>query len=233
MLKFSLRKNTLHPESNNYVARVENLASWGFDDLKAEVTRSGSILKNIETKAVMEEFFNVVAQALNKGIAFHSSYFSVVPSIKGTFDHALEPFDPSRHEIVVNMIPGPALRSAMQKVAPERISPDQRLPQPIDLFDNNTEQLNQTLSPGHVMELSGERIKVNNPDDPAQGIFLIKTDDGETFRVPQLKVNTASSLVFKAPIDLIPGTYRLEVRTNFGTTEDTLRAGEHKSELEV
>lgn len=233
MIKFSLRLNKLQPESNNYVARVEQLSTWGFEEFMAEVTREGSILKDVETKAVMEEFFKVIIRYIQRGIAFNSEYFSIVPSIKGTFEHAQEPFNPAKHELVINMVPGPALRRAIADMIPERISADLRLPQLITLLDNNTDLLNQTVSPGHIMELTGERIKINDLEDSNQGVFFIKTDDQETFRVPVLKVNTYSSITFKAPVELIAGSYHLEVRSNYGATSKTLRIGRLDEVLEV
>lgn len=85
MLQYYLRENSLHPDADNYVARVTNLEVVTFEDIKRDITREGSILKDVETEAVVKELFKFIYAHVSQGKAFDSDYFSIVPSIKGTF----------------------------------------------------------------------------------------------------------------------------------------------------
>lgn len=233
MLKYSLRKNNLQPEVQNYVARIEGLSSWGFKEIQQEVTREGSILKDVETQAVISEFFKLLARYMSRGIAFQSEYFSLVPSLKGTFTDQQDHFDPARHELCLHMYPGTALKQALAGMSLEKTTAVELAPVLMQVLDNQTDTYNQSVSSGVVTEIWGDRLKIVDPADQAQGVFFVKTDDLETFRVDVLKVNRPSYLSFKAPLNMLPGTYRLEVRTNYGKTVATLKTGALKESLEL
>ena len=233
MLKYSLRKNNLQPEVQNYVGRLEDVTSWGIQEMQQDVTREGSILKDVETQAVIREFFKTLAYYLDRGIAFHSEYFSLVPSLKGTFTDSQDHFDPERHELCLHMHPGTLLKEALAGNRMEKTTVVELGPVLLQVLDNQTDTYNQSVSSGVVTEIWGDRLKIVDPADQAQGVFFVKEDDLETFRVDVLKANRPSYLSFKAPLNMLPGTYRLEVRTNHGKTAATLKTGALKESLEL
>ena len=86
------------------------------------------------------------------------------------------------------------------------------------------------MTPGHVGELSGKRLKF----DPArldEGLFFVPLAGGSEVKVTDFQQNTSTELVFHVP-SLSPGTYKLFVRARlFDGTE--LRSGDLQPELSV
>lgn len=210
-------------EEEAYFAQVVNRVTYDYDRLVEEVTREGSILKDTETAAVMTELFKQLARLIKQGIAFRSPFLSLTPTIRGTFDHEEDEFDPERHTIEVNVSVGDIIEKAAKQVQLTKAEEFLRVPLLKNFLDNNTERLNATLSAGHIHELGGKRLKIDNVEDPGQGVFLIRTDNNAETRITWLRENSNRRLAFKVPADLAPGTYFLEVRNNYGKTEETIR----------
>lgn len=223
-MQYVLRKNHLK-EEQAYYALITNRVTYDFEQLMEEVTREGSILKDTETEAVMGELFKQLSRLMKRGIAFRSDYFSMVPTIRGTFDHEDDLFDPARHEVTANLYMGEQVAAALKQVIPTPGEEIIRNPQPKNLLDNNTERLNSTLSAGHIHELVGKRLRIADTEDLTQGVFLIRADNNTETRIAWLRENSTRKLVFKVPADLSPGEYFLEVRSNAGKSIATQRKG--------
>lgn len=230
-MNYALRKNPLSADEQEYVAQVQNLVNYDFDRLMAEVTREGSILKDTETEAVMKELFKQLGRLLGQGIGFQSAYFSVKPGIRGRFAGEEDEFDPSRHEVVAYLRAGSALKSALSAVKPVKTDLNVQVPVPRNLLDNNSELLNSQISAGHVHDLRGNFLHIEDIEDPEQGVFFIRTDNNAPTRVDWYTRNSMRQLSFKVPAGLLPGSYWLEVRNNFGSTTGTLRTGRLKYTL--
>lgn len=213
MIKYSIRENNLTASDQSYMARIENLVSFDLDAVKNAITRRGSILKKTETNGVIDELFEYITENLSQGIAFNSPYFSIIPSIKGVFSNEEDAFDRSRHQMQVNMVPGQAMRDAINRISPEKVEYLERDPAPKHLLNTANRQMNTDITAGHMAEVTGKRLKVIDPQDPEQGVFLIKSDDQETFKVDWLKINTPTKVEFQVPVELIAGEYILEIRT--------------------
>lgn len=224
-MQYILRRNHLIEEENVYFAQVVNRAIYDYDRLVEEVTREGSILKDTETAAVMGELFKQLGRLMKQGIAFRSEYFSLTPTIRGKFVDEEDEYDPERHSIEVLVRVGESVEAAARQMQPTKAEEVQRLPIPKNLLDNNTELLNSTLSAGHIHELGGNRLTIEDPDDLTQGLFLIRTDNNAETRINWLRENSLRRLSFKVPADLTPGSYAIEVRTNRGKTLQTMRKG--------
>ena len=223
-MQYILRKNHMREESA-YFAQVVNRVTYDYDRLVEEVTREGSILKDTETAAVMAELFKQLARLIRQGIAFRSPYLTLVPTIRGSFEHEDDEFDPLRHKVEVNVSVGQIIEEAAKQVQLTKAEEFLRTPLLKNFLDNNTERINSTLSAGHIHELGGKRLKIDDIEDPAQGVFLIRTDNNAETRISWLRENSSRRLAFKVPADLAPGDYFLEVRNNFGKTEETIRKG--------
>lgn len=233
MIKYSLRENNLKPEEQRYMARIENLITFDLDKVKAEITRKGSVLKKTETNGVIDELFEYITQNLSQGIAFHSKYFSIIPSIKGNFEGEEDAFDRSRHQMMVNMVPGQAMRAAINSINPEKTEYLERDPAPKHILNTANRQMDTDITAGHMAEVTGKRLKVIDPEDPNQGVFLIKTDDQETFKADWLKINTPGKVEFQVPMELIAGEYSLEIRTTVYENARRIRKAELPFTIEL
>jgi hypothetical protein len=93
--------------------------------------------------------------------------------------------------------------------------------------DVTSGSLNETLTPGGIIQLRGSRLKFL-ADVDTNGIFLLPEGGGET-KLTVVAENKPGRLMAQIPADQAKGTYYLEVRSNFtGGTEHlskTLKVG--------
>ncbi len=82
-------------------------------------------------------------------------------------------------------------------------------PNPLELLDVNSKNVNGALTPGGLCNLFGSGLKFDETD-PSQGIFVI-SEDGQEVRVQVVSVNRPRLPSFQLPM-LAPGVYELEVR---------------------
>jgi hypothetical protein len=107
------------------------------------------------------------------------------------------------------MNPGPRLKKVAEKIETQKVDAEKRAPNPNYFIDAKTS--NRTITPGGGATIKGSHLKFDE-DDPKQGIFFINTDDRKVTRVDGIMRNMPSELIFQNP-DLLPGNYRLEVRS--------------------
>lgn len=94
----------------------------------------------------------------------------------------------------------------------EKVLPNVRTPMIESVYDLKTQAYDDVLSPGHMIELRGNRFKVNM-EEPDEGIYLIYEADGTATRLEQIHNNLPSTLTAMLPEGLAAGDYSLEVRT--------------------
>lgn len=101
----------------------------------------------------------------------------------------------------------------------------------IEFTDVNTQNNNSVLTPGGIAQVIGEELKFN-PANAAEGIYFIATD-GTATKVDVIASRTEGKLVFSIPNSLTPGSYVLEVRKGYGTTNIVVRIGSLQESLQV
>lgn len=66
------------------------------------------------------------------------------------------------------------------------------------LYDHWTPTANEQITPRSCVDLHGENLKVGNPEDTAQGIFLIDSK-GEEVRADRISLNQPKKVIFSIP----------------------------------
>jgi methionine-rich copper-binding protein CopC len=84
------------------------------------------------------------------------------------------------------------------------------LPLPVTFEDVSSSTVNETLTPGGVVRLTGTRLRFDQ-GDPQQGIFLIDPAK-KAYRVEKILSHTGTQVVFQLPADLSADEYTLDVR---------------------
>lgn len=102
------------------------------------------------------------------------------------------------------------LKSAISKLKLEKVLPNIRTPEIESVYDLKSQKLDGPLSPGHMIEIRGTRLKVNM-DQADEGIYLIS--NGAATRLEFIHSNLPSTLSAMLPEGLTAGDYTLEVRT--------------------
>ena len=230
--KYSLTRNHFKKNVKQYVAKPQDIHFLSLDDVIKQMVGRGSILKRTECYAVLEAFFHCVAENLTEGKGLKSEYLQITPGIQGVFNDEADEFDSKRHQIVLNVVAGKHLDKAVTKVKPKKISarPPYR-PEIKEVYDIETETVNDQLSPGNVVEITGDKLNIN-PDKDDEGVFLIHNETTEETRISKIRHNYPKKLTFKLPTNLHIGKYSLEIRKRPYRTK-ALRVGYFAHSLEV
>jgi hypothetical protein len=97
-----------------------------------------------------------------------------------------------------------------------------------------SDTVNETLTPGGVLQLRGSRLKFL-PAEPGNGVFLTN-EQGMERQLTVVAENKPARIIVMLPADLAEGTYRVEVRTTYssaGKPAKTLKTGKSSKILTV
>lgn len=148
------------------------------------------------------------------------------PSITGVFMGKNGVFDPNVNACTVNITPSKALRDELDKVGTEFTGYVKDLGGArIGLVkDSTTGKTDGSLTPGGIVEVTGNKIKSINADGTSIGkVVLINTETQEQTDITSLAINDPSLLMFSIPASLPEGTYKLRVETYYTTGKAQLK----------
>jgi hypothetical protein len=189
-----------------------------------------STVSRIEALTMLQNYFVAVESFLLEGYRVVTPAANYGTSIRGNFDSKTDSFDPNRHRVEAIVSPGAHLRRAIRERAYAQKKPaSQMWPEPLEYIDWNSGWRNNLLTPRGMGQLVGQHLKFD-PTQPDQGIFFVAAD-GSTTQVEVVSKNTGTELMFLIPVNLTPGEYTLEVRSNLG--QSPLRTGRLEASLIV
>lgn len=212
MLKYALYRNHLTEGENDFSAIPLSLTNKKIEDIIAQITKPGSILKQTECVAVIHDFFRAISENLKEGTGFVSEYIRIQPRISGVFNGQDDQFDNQRHQKQISVSASGVLKNAIDKLKLEKVLPNARTPMIESVYDLKTQVLDDAISPGHMIEIRGSRLKVNM-DEPDEGIYLINNGSGAVSKLEFVHRNLPSTLSALLPEELATGDYTIEVRT--------------------
>lgn len=221
MLKYSLVDNPLTDDPNDCRAQVQEYRRKRIEDIVTQLTVAGSILKDTECIAVINGFLKTLAHNLSEGVGFDSDYLTLTHSVAGVFADKNDRFDPNRHQVKLNLRTGEPMKTALQQVKVEKVDATLSVPEISAVYDWNSRTTNQQLTAGGSVDISGRWLKVTNPEDTTQGVFLVNTKKDEKIRITYLHQNTRKKLQLSLPSTLRSGQeYRVEVSTIINETQE-------------
>lgn len=212
MSHYALYPNHLTEGKDDYIAIFQSLESKSIEDVIHQITKSGSILKETECVAVIHDFFKAIAENLAEGYGFNSEYIRIQPTISGVFNGIGDQFDQERHQKEISIVATAVLKDALTKLQLEKVEAVSRKPIITSVLDLKSQQTNSVLTPGHMIELRGNYLKLNLQQED-EGIFLVNTSDTSEIKLQQIHDNFPSKLSGMLPDDVPVGEYRIEVRS--------------------
>lgn len=224
---YNLKDNAMTKDvKEDYVANVRTLHSMTVEDIARAIVaeRTEFRLDTIVNIAnlIDEKIRHFVCQG-NTVVTGSAQY---APSITGVFMGKGGTFDPAIHSLGVNITPAKALRDEVAKVTPEFSGYVKDLGGArIGLVkDTQTGKTDGSLTPGGIVEVTGNKIKSVNADGTAIGkVVLVNTETQAETEITSLAINDPSRLMFSVPADLPEGTYKLRVETYFSTNLQRLK----------
>ncbi|MDX2128540.1 MAG: DNA-binding domain-containing protein [Chloroherpetonaceae bacterium] len=221
-INYYLQPNPITPDPNDQSARVIANDSLTFEDIITKMTRRGTLVTETDARAVLNLFFEVVADEVADGNFVNLPLVNIRSGISGVFDSVTDSFDPSRHTVRATVSSGTLLTEKFQNARVEKTL--QPIPSPtlLEFLNVNTNTVNSIVTPGGIGQIVGEELKFN-PQNPDEGVFFVRNDGTET-KVAVYATRTQGKLMFNIPPTLTAGTYTLDVRRSY-TKDNTVRKG--------
>lgn len=230
-IKYYLQPNPITPDPNDQSARVSSNKVHDLNSITDMMLKRGSTVTKADVLAVLDIFIDVVTDEIADGNSVNIPLVNIRPSVTGAFTNVGDSFDPSRHVKRASISPGVVLMNKMRAAKVEKISQPTPAPVLIEFADVNTNLTNSMLTPGNIGRIMGEELKFN-PANADEGIFFVDSANVPT-KVVTIDVRTEGRLSFMIPSNLTTGSYRLEVRKAYGTTNVVVRTGSLSDLLQV
>jgi hypothetical protein len=223
-IRAKLYPNYLHGIDGAYIARTDDEASLSIDQVCAALKNRGGFTGNYQDLVeYVRQFFDEAAYQLCDGFSVNTGYFSLHPRIGGTWENAVEPFDPAKHPVRFSFRALKPLRDLAGRIVVLIEGVAETAGFIAEITDVSTEAVNETLSPGGMFALAGHKIKVAG-DHADCGVYFVNAA-APAQKVPaagNLADNTASRIVGMIPA-LTAGQWRVEVVTQFSAGSSALK----------
>ena len=212
MLKYSLTRNLLKDPAGNYTAKAQFSGSYDKEAIITDMLRRGSLLTRTDILAVLNGFEESIANIIHDGGTVNTPLFNTSFSISGVFEGAVDNFDLKRHKVNVKFIKGILIRNAEAKVIPEKTSAIAPQLQILEVKDSVSGKVNERLTPGGVLQVWGNNIKIAG-EHPDCGVYFVH-ESGDTLKTQVIAQNKPKSFIVLIPM-LSVGIYTLKVVTQF------------------
>jgi len=215
MIGYTLEPNELTGEPKKYRAQVVSSRSYTSDDIAKHLIKHNAGLSPAAVYEVLEAIKNSVAEIISDGGAISTELFHAKISIKGVFDGMDDGFDESRHEIRLNLRPGPLLRDIPKTLQVKKLNPSAKS-RIFSVTDIKTGAVDSNLTPGKNIRILGQKVKIDG-DDPVNGLYFfsaknperpVKVDPSEFVK------NNPSEVIVVIP-NLSRGTWNLKLVTQY------------------
>ncbi|GHT37067.1 hypothetical protein FACS189435_1260 [Bacteroidia bacterium] len=144
--------------------------------------------------------------------------------IKGVFNGMHDHFEGERHKVAFDFQTGATLRKVMPVIQVDVTGLADSGLKLLQIEDVASGSMNDQLTPGGILKVFGQKIKLAG-DDPDVGIYFVGGTTRARVKVAdnQIALNAKSQLVFNVP-SLPDGTYYLEVTTQYSNAGVDLKA---------
>ncbi|PJJ66595.1 DNA-binding domain-containing protein [Chryseobacterium geocarposphaerae] len=222
---------------NDFIARTVSERSLNVKQIcEAAVNRGGADVTAAAMEHATELFLKEMAYQLCDGYSINTGYFTAGTLIRGVFDSPSETFNSDKHTILFQFNQGEKLRAEIPNIEINILGVADSSSIILQVTDVKSGTVNDLLTPGKNLKISGNKIKIAG-ENPANGIFFVNTSTSTRTQVEinDIVTNNPSELIVVIP-DLQPGTYQLEVVTQYSGGSNLLkepRTTELKKELTV
>ncbi|MBP1619166.1 MAG: hypothetical protein H6Q14_2993 [Bacteroidetes bacterium] len=216
-IKAYLYDNTLTKDNpNDYIARVASERSLTIKQVcSVAVTRGKADVTDSAMEHAVDLFLKEMAYQLCDGYSVNTGYFTASTLIRGVFDNSRETFNPEKHSILFLFNQGGKLRAEISNIEVEILGVADSGATISQVTDVKSGSVNDLLTPGRNLRISGSKIKVVGAD-AANGVsFVNSTTQARTaVEAPDIVTNNPSELLVVIPL-LPAGTYTVEVVTQY------------------
>lgn len=199
---------------NDFIARTISERSLSVKQIcESAANRGGADVSATAMEHATELFLKEMAYQLCDGYSVNTGYFTAGTQIRGVFDNPSETFNSTKHSILFQFNQGEKLRAEIPNIEINILGVADASSAILQVTDVKSGTINDLLTPGRNLKVSGTKIKVGG-DNPENGIYFVSTDTNTRTKVEEsdVVVNNPSELIVIIPT-LPAGTYKLEIVT--------------------
>jgi hypothetical protein len=201
---------------NDFYAKVATERTVNIKEIcKSAVIRGGADISATAIEHAVLTFLKEMAHLMCDGFSVNTGYFTATVLIKEPFDSPYEKFNPQKHYVLFDFHQGVMLRKELEFVEVEILGVADTTRHVVQVTDVKTVSVNDLLTPNRNLRIAGSKIKIAGTDESV-GVYFINQDTAERTKVDpsDIVINNPSELIIVIP-DLIPGTYKLEVTSQY------------------
>jgi hypothetical protein len=218
-IKAYLYNNALTKDDvNDLVARVSSEESLTVRQIAESASeRGGADISAPAMEHAVNLWLREMAYRLCDGFSVNTGWFTAAVHIKGVFDSPMEHFNPEKQHVLFEFQQGAELRKELSSVTVDILGMADSGIIIAQVEDMKTGSVNDVLTPGRNLKITGHKIKVVG-NEPGVGILFRSMDDPEAVypvEADEIVINNPSELMIVIPEDLMADTYKLEITTQF------------------
>lgn len=216
---FLTRDNT-----NDFIARTVSERSLNVKQIcEAAVNRGGADVNAAAMEHATELFLKEMAYQMCDGYSINTGYFTAGTQIRGVFDSPTETFNSAKHTILFQFNQGEKLRAEIPSIEINILGVADASAVILQVTDVKSGTVNDILTPGRNLKISGSKIKVTN-ESITNGIFFVNmaTQERTQVEASDIVINNPSELIVIIPA-LVAGTYNVEVVTQYAGGSTSLK----------
>ncbi len=217
--------NVLTENPNDFIARVISERSLNIKEIcESAATRGGADISAPAMEHGVNLFLKEMAYNLCDGYSINTGWFTATPLIRGVFDSPTESFNRDKHTVLFEFAQGSLMRKELENVKVNILGVADASLSIAQVIDVKSGSVNDLITPNRNLKISGYKLKIVG-ESSENGVYLVNQSSMERIRVDDSEIvtNNPSELIIVVP-ELNPGTYKLEVATQFsGNTKIFLK----------
>jgi hypothetical protein len=222
--KIWLRLNFLTQDvENDYTGEVSTVGhTIHNEDIAQRIVKERSELRYETILSILNERDGIVIESVLTGSSVQDGVVHIAPSVTGLWIGTDRTIDHTRQKPAVSISPTAALREGLANVKMEILGVKDSGAYIGLVTDTATKAIDGHITPGGILVISGDKLRIAPEDDPEMGIFFV-LESGEKMQVTQISQNDPKRLTALVP-QLQAGTYTLQVVTKFSNGSTLLKA---------
>ena len=199
-IRFQIFSTRLAGEAR-YVARIAQKDNYDQAMLVDRMVEMGTSVSRGDVESVLGLFQKAVERICGEGsTASLDGFVRFAPAIGGVFESVADGYLSTRNSVYVNARVSSVFNNRFAlETGVEKISASFKSPGLTSIDDLATDSSNETVTPGNIVSLTGERLKFD-PQNAAEYLRFVNAEDSnQTIAITKFQKFTDKVLVFLMP----------------------------------
>jgi hypothetical protein len=184
-------------------------------DIAQSICDEGSEVSLEEIRAVLEKGERIKKRMIFQGFPVQDSLCRYELRVHGSWHGDNATFHSDPHRITISSTPTATTREELRSIVPVVLGLKQTSAIIAKITDLTAKSEAQPFVQGHILEISGRRIKIFPENEAGIGLFLLPKSGGAAIQISSLLYNYPSRLVFTIPENVQNGEYKIQIKTRF------------------